>query len=83
MATLVHHNKGGQQVKTHGTVENLQSLMVTSLKSATKFRPADLDRYVKSSVKAAIRRQGITDAGDELIMSAEERANWERENPLP
>jgi len=80
MATLVDHKR---RTRTEGTVESLEQLMVNGLIGATKHKPRDLGRYCASSVRAAIRRGGRTDAGQELEMSETERAAWELANPLP
>jgi hypothetical protein len=40
-------------------------------------------RACEASVRAAIRREGLTDARQELIMSPEERSTWNAANPIP
>lgn len=82
MATLVDH---GARSKTHGTVDNLTGLMVAAQVSAYRMRlaPAAKVRACEALVRAAIRRGGLTDARQELVLSAEERETWERANPLP
>jgi len=80
MATLIDHKR---RTRTTGTVDSLVPFMESALMRATKHRPANLRRYCESSVRAAIRRNGRTDAGQELQMTPEERTAWEIANPLP
>lgn len=81
MATLIDHTR---RTRTDSVdVETLTGFMVTALMRATKHRPSNIQRYCESSVRAAIRRGGRTDAGQELRMSEAERTTWEAAHPLP
>lgn len=80
MATLIDHQA---KTRTEGTVSELVAIMVCDLMKVTSHRPTALRRYCESSVRAAIRRAGRTDANQELLMNPAEYNAWSAANPLP
>ena len=80
MAKLVDHK---WKTTTSGSVENLTELMITAQMVASKFKGADRERHAVAVIKSAIRRNGRTDARQQLIMSDDERQRWEAANPIP
>lgn len=81
MATLRDHK---HRTDTRGTVENLQSLMVTAQVIAypLRLKGAGRIRACEALVRGAIRRGGMTDARQELLMSDDERSAWDAANPI-
>ena len=80
MAKLVDHRR---KTTTPGSIENLVALMVTAQMGASRFKCADRERYAVAVVKSAIRRNGRTDAQQQLVMSGDDRERWEAANPIP
>jgi hypothetical protein len=78
MATLYTH----AHEPIDGDADTLEDVMVLALMTVTQHRPANLRRYCEASVRAAIRRDGATDANQRLVMTPAERQAWELANPL-
>lgn len=81
MASIL--SRDGAAVATEIDFDPLIAQMVTAQMRATPHRPANLKRACESAVRAAIRRDGYTDADQRLSMTASDRAIWEAGNPLP
>lgn len=80
MATIENRSS---RTHTHGNAEALESLMVTSALTASRFHPANATRAAETHVRATIRRDAFTDADQRLILSLAERRAWDARNPLP
>jgi len=83
MATLMDHTR---RTRTRGTPDNIIPFMESALLAVIYDQPGHYGnprRVAELSVRAAIRRGGRTDAGQELVMSDMERSAWEAANPLP
>lgn len=83
MATLLDH---ARRTQTRGTPDNLTPFMESAVLRVIYDQPGHYGnprRVAASSVRAAIRRGGRTDAGQELVMSDTERAAWDAANPIP
>jgi glycine betaine/choline ABC-type transport system substrate-binding protein len=79
MARIV--NVAGRKL-AEGTTSDLIGRMVLQQIKHAKMRPANQRRYAESVVRAAIRRDGYTDANQRLMLSPSERQEWEAANPL-
>jgi hypothetical protein len=79
MATI--SNRKTHQVIT-GEVPALIETMVKAQMKAAKMRAGNPRRYAEVLVRAAIRRNGHTDAEQRLDLSDGERAEWLAANPL-
>jgi hypothetical protein len=80
MAKIV--NVSGKVLWQGSVAEAVARMELSQLKHA-KMKPKDQKRYAAICVRAAIRRGGMTDADQRLVMSAIEREQWELDNPLP
>ena len=79
MAQIV--NVGGRKLWSGGMAEAITRMELQQRKHA-KMKVKDERRYASAVVRAAIRRDGYTDANQRLMLDTTERQAWEAANPL-
>lgn len=79
---MAHIENGKGYASPEKSVDALTSIMVKSQMRNARMTVRAAQRYAEAVVRAAIRRDGYTDADERLIMSDTERKQWERDNPL-
>jgi hypothetical protein len=80
MATIV--NVGGTTLHGPNNWDILTEVMVSAQMKNARMKVPAKRRYAEAVTRAAIRRDGYTDANQRLIMSGAERQEWEDANPL-
>lgn len=79
MATIV--NVGGRKLWSGSMAEAISRMELQQRKNA-RMKVIDQRRYAAAVVRAAIRRDGYTDANQRLMLDPAERQEWEAANPL-
>lgn len=75
-------NKGGEPIGAQCGIDLATEIMVSAQMKAARLKVPAKRRYAEILVRAAIRRDGYTDAGQRLVLSDVEREQWERLFPL-